>query len=102
MSARKVKWGVLGVASIATRKVIPGMQKGAWSEIWAIASRDAAKAARAAGELGIARSYGSYQELLEDPRSKPSTTRSRTISTCPGRSKPRAAASTSCAKSRSP
>ena len=41
---KKVKWGVLGVASIATRKVIPGMQKGEWSEISAIASRDLARA----------------------------------------------------------
>ena len=40
----KVKWGVLGVASIATKKVIPGMQKGEWSEIAAIASRDLKKA----------------------------------------------------------
>ena len=51
---RKVKWGVLGVASIATRKVIPGMQKGQSSEIAAIASRDREKAKRAADELGFA------------------------------------------------
>lgn len=64
---KKVKWGVLGVASIATRKVIPGMQKGTCSEIAAIASRDLQKAKNAAGELGIAKSYGSYEELLADP-----------------------------------
>lgn len=63
----KVKWGVLGVASIATRKVIPGMQKGALSEITAIASRDLKKAETAAKELGIAKAYGSYEELLADP-----------------------------------
>ena len=45
---RKVKWGVLGAASIAVRKVIPGMQKGAWSEVAAIASRDLNKAKAAA------------------------------------------------------
>jgi predicted dehydrogenase len=65
--ANKVKWGVLGVASIATRKVIPGMQKGRFSEIAAIASRDLAKAQKAAGELGIGKAYGSYAELLADP-----------------------------------
>ena len=64
---RKVNWGVLGVASIATRKVIPGMQKGEWGEIAAIASRDAEKAKRAAGELGIAKAFGSYEDLLADP-----------------------------------
>jgi len=63
----KVKWGVLGVASIATRKVIPGMQKGQWSEVAGFASRDLERATRAAGELGIAKAYGSYGELLADP-----------------------------------
>src|SRR5262245_20477070 len=62
----KVKWGILGVASIATRKVIPGMQKGQWSEIAAIASRDREKAKTAARELNISKSYGSYEELLAD------------------------------------
>ena len=64
---QKVKWGVIGVALIATRKVIPGMQKGEWSEITAIASRDLNKAQAAAAELGIAKAYGSYDELLADP-----------------------------------
>src|SRR6266581_9164948 len=62
----KVKWGVLGAASIATRKVIPGMQRGEWSEIAAIASRDLKKAKDAAKKLGIAKAYGSYEELLAD------------------------------------
>ena len=67
MDGQKVKWGVLGVASIAVRKVIPAMQKGAKSEITAIASRDLRKAEKAAGQLGIPKAYGSYDELLEDP-----------------------------------
>src|SRR5215470_5246430 len=62
----KVKWGILGVASIATRKVIPGMQKGEWSEVAAIASRDFSKAQTAAKELGIPKAYGSYEQLLAD------------------------------------
>jgi len=56
---KKVKWGVLGVASIATRKVIPGMQMGEWSEIAAIASRDLKKAEDVAKKLGIPKAYGS-------------------------------------------
>src|SRR5439155_24497298 len=63
---KKVKWGVLGVASIATRKVIPGMQKGQWSEITAIASRDLARAKTAGEQLGIPKAYGSYEELVAD------------------------------------
>jgi predicted dehydrogenase len=62
----KVKWGILGAASIAVRKVIPAMRQGECSEVVAIASRDSQKAADAAGKLGIARSYGSYEELLRD------------------------------------
>ena len=64
---QKVKWGVLGVANIAVKKVIPGMQRGAWCEIAAIASRDPRKAEEAAGKLGIAKAYGSYEMLLADP-----------------------------------
>jgi predicted dehydrogenase len=56
----------MGVAQIAVGKVIPGMQKGEWSEIVAIASRDRRKAEDAARALGIARAYGSYEELLRD------------------------------------
>jgi len=64
--ATKVKWGVLGVASIATRKVIPGMKKGGLSEIAAIASRDMKKSEAAARDLNIPKAYGSYEELLAD------------------------------------
>jgi predicted dehydrogenase len=67
MKLNKVRWGVLGVAGIATRKVIPAMQKGQWSTVTAIASRDAAKASNAATALGIAKAYGSYDALLDDP-----------------------------------
>lgn len=63
----KTRWGILGVAKIATQKVIPAMQRGALTEVTAIASRDLAKARTAAGPLGIAKAYGSYEELLADP-----------------------------------
>src|ERR1700721_2914310 len=48
----KVRWGVLGAAHIAVKKVIPAMQRGAWCEIAAI---------------GIPKAYGAYEELLADP-----------------------------------
>jgi predicted dehydrogenase len=67
MQRKKVKWGVLGAASIAVRKVIPAMQKGEWSEVTAIASREKKKAEEAARKLGVAKAYGSYEELLADP-----------------------------------
>src|SRR5205085_8109910 len=64
----KVRWGVLGVARIATTKVIPAMQLGQLSEITAIASRSLANAEAAAGLLGIPKAYGSYEEMLADPQ----------------------------------
>jgi predicted dehydrogenase len=64
---RKVKWGVLGVARIATMRVIPAMQQGELCEVTGIASRDRARAERAARELGIPKAYGSYREMLADP-----------------------------------
>src|SRR5689334_18410526 len=63
----KVRWGILSVAAIGVKKVIPAMQRGTESEIVAIASRDAAKATEAARSLGIPKAYGSYEELLRDP-----------------------------------
>ena len=62
----KVRWAVLGVAKIATTKVIPAMQKGDSAEVVAIASRDLNKARSAADKLGIPKAFGSYEEALAD------------------------------------
>ena len=67
MKNHKVRWGILGAAKIGIQKVIPAMQKGEWSTIAAIASRDLIKAQTAARDLGIPKAYGSYEELLADP-----------------------------------
>ncbi len=64
---KKVRWGVLGAANIATEKVLPAMQQGAYCDIAAIASRSLEKARAAATRLGIPKAYGSYEELLADP-----------------------------------
>jgi predicted dehydrogenase len=66
-TGERVRWGVLGCAAIAVRKVIPAMQRSDHCAVVAIASRDQARAAAAASELGIPRSYGAYEELLADP-----------------------------------
>jgi predicted dehydrogenase len=65
--SKKVRWGVIGVAKIATQKVIPAMQRGDWSEIAGIASRDLEKARHAAADLKIPKTYGSYEAMLADP-----------------------------------
>src|ERR1700684_2945 len=63
----KVRWGVLSTAGIGLKKVVPAMQKGDWTEVTAIASRDLHRAEEAAHTLGIGKAYGSYEELLADP-----------------------------------
>ncbi len=62
-----VRWGVLGVAGIAVRAVIPAMQRARNARLVAIASRAAARAEEAAQRLGFSRAHGSYEALLEDP-----------------------------------
>jgi len=64
---KKVVWGVLSTARIGTQQVIPAMQKSAWCDVRAIASRSEAQARAAATALGIPVAYGSYEELLADP-----------------------------------
>lgn len=63
----KIRWGVLGTASIGTEKVIPAMQRGEYCEMIGIASRKLETAQAAASRLGISKAYGSYKELLADP-----------------------------------
>src|SRR6266516_5736815 len=62
---RAVRWGILGAGGIAATvgadiAATPG------NEVVAVGSRDAARAAAFAGTLQIARSYGSYADLVDD------------------------------------
>ena len=57
-SSDPVRWGVLGAADIALKKVIPAMRGSDRSRVVAIASRDKSKADAAARALGIPRAYG--------------------------------------------
>ncbi len=62
-----VRWGILSTAKIGWQKVIPAMQQGKMTRVVALASREAARGRATADELGIAKVYGSYDELLADP-----------------------------------
>ncbi|HVA46271.1 MAG TPA: Gfo/Idh/MocA family oxidoreductase [Pirellulales bacterium] len=62
----KLRWGILGVAKIATEKVIPAMKRARDVELVAIASRSAEKAQPAAARLGLPKWHGSYEALLAD------------------------------------
>jgi predicted dehydrogenase len=63
----KTRWGILSTAKIGTAKVIPAIQNAENCEVVAISSRSLEQAKAAAEELGIAKAYGSYEELLSDP-----------------------------------
>ena len=65
--SRRIRWGVLGAADIAVKKVIPGMKTCTRAEVSGIASRSRGKAEEAARALGIPKAYGAYEELLADP-----------------------------------
>jgi predicted dehydrogenase len=63
----KVKWGILGAASIARRRVVPAMRDCEFAEVAAVASRSLPKSQEFAAQLSIPKAYGSYEELLNDP-----------------------------------
>jgi len=66
MSGDLLRWGVLSTAKIGIEKVIPATVAAARCEVVAIASRDLGRAESAASGLGIARAFGSYEDLLAD------------------------------------
>ena len=59
-----LRWGIIGPGRIAPRLVrgVAGRER---SQLVAVASRDPGRAAAFAAEQGIARSFGSYEELLD-------------------------------------
>ncbi len=65
--ARRLRIGVISTAKIGTQKVIPGTQASGRCSVEAIASRSLDAAVAVAGQLGIAKAYGSYEALLADP-----------------------------------
>jgi xylose dehydrogenase (NAD/NADP) len=67
MNKDKVRWGIISTANIAVKKVIPAIINSVTGEAAAIASRNLDKAKKLADQLGIAKAYGSYDELLADP-----------------------------------
>ena len=62
-----VKWGFLSTANI-NDKLLPGAAAAPDVELVAVASRDLGRAEAYARERGIERAYGSYEDLLADPK----------------------------------
>jgi predicted dehydrogenase len=64
--AKKLRWGILGVAKINDR-LLPAFAKARNVELVGIASRSLAKAEVAAKAAHIPKAFGSYESLLDDP-----------------------------------
>ena len=66
---KRVRWGILGTATIAREAVIPALRTppyGEHLELVAIASRQVERARAVAEAFAIDRAYGSYEALLAD------------------------------------
>lgn len=63
---KKVRWGILGCASIAKQRVIPGLLQAENAELYAVASRGAAKRSEMTNLFQMDTFYDSYEDLLED------------------------------------
>lgn len=64
---RPMNWGILSTANIGRRAMIPALKASPLANVSAVASRDEHQARQFAEALGIPKSYGSYQALLDDP-----------------------------------
>lgn len=64
---RILQWGVLGCARIADTALIPGIQGSCNGAVLALASRNLERAEEYARRFSVARAYGSYEEILDDP-----------------------------------
>jgi predicted dehydrogenase len=63
----KLRWGLLSTANINEALIAP-IRQAARSELVGVASRSLDKAQAYAQEKGIPKAYGSYEDLLADPR----------------------------------
>ncbi len=62
-----VNWGIISSAKIGWEHVIPAIQKSKNSKVLGLASRDLNKAKSLCKRFKILKSYGSYEELYQNP-----------------------------------
>ncbi len=67
MAENKMRWGILGTANIGRAAVIPAIKSSKNAEVVAVASRDRQKGIEFADLMGIPKSFGSYEALLDAP-----------------------------------
>jgi len=66
MSAKKVKWGVIGAGGIADRRTIPGIMLAGNADLAAVMDVDTELAERVRAKYGAKNAYGSAESLLAD------------------------------------
>jgi xylose dehydrogenase (NAD/NADP) len=62
-----VRWGVIGLANVAVKRVIPALLASESESLIAIASRNPQRAVELFAHLSDLRIYDGYQRLLDDP-----------------------------------
>jgi xylose dehydrogenase (NAD/NADP) len=62
-----LRWGFLGASRIGRRALAPAVLAASGHALHAVGARDVARAREFAAEFGIAKAYGSYRDILEDP-----------------------------------
>lgn len=62
-----VNWGILSTSNFATERFLPGLRKSSLVRLAAVGSRNLERAKAFAKTNGVARAYGSYEEVLQDP-----------------------------------
>ncbi|KAJ7016267.1 NAD(P)-binding protein [Mycena alexandri] len=66
-NSKPLKFGVLGAAAIAPDALINPVKSHPEAVVFAVAARDKERAGAFAKKHGIAKVFGSYQELIDDP-----------------------------------
>lgn len=64
---KPLKWGIMGASRIARRRFVDALRE-AGEEVVAVAASSAERAKEFADVKNIAKSYGSYEALLDDPQ----------------------------------
>lgn len=67
MTARRARWGVLGCAGIAEKRMLPALLRAENAELYAIASRTREKLDSFCEKFHPVRGYVGYDLLLDDP-----------------------------------
>lgn len=63
----RLRWGILGCARVARQVMAPGIRQSRNGLILAVASRNLETAQMFASSFEIDRTYGNYEQLLDDP-----------------------------------